>query len=453
MGEQILNYVGFIVLLFVIAVSLFKPVFALYLLPYAFSLSPEIIVSQTAAREVTIRIEDLLTVTLLLKIFFDFLISKSFPLERFRKNQFFLPMFLYSFVLIIATTLGMAQGYVSPASGFFFVTKLIQFFLFFFMFLYYISDKKDIKVILNSALLTMGIVTIIGIIQIPTFARTTMPFEGESYEPNTFGGYYVLLGSVVAGLYTHEPKGRKKVIYALLLAAAVMPFIYTLSRSSWIAAGFALITFLLLTKGLQRKVVIFMVLLLLVLSIPFMPGAIRERAEFWKAEEGFGRTETIGGTKFDASTSERITRYREMVDIFIESPVLGRGMTGAGFIDGQYIRVINETGIVGVFAFSYLFYAILKYLYSSYKNTVDPFVRSLSLGLFCATIGLLIHSLGASTFLLVRVTEPYMMFLALLVGYDRMTEGEEKVESHTVNQIYIYPYLITAPVKSRAERT
>ena len=449
MEEQVLNYVGFIVLLLLLAVSLFKPVFALYLIPYAMSLSPEITVGETAQREITIRLEDLLMGVLLLRVVFDVVISKSFPIERLRGNQFFLPMFLYSMTLIMATTLGFSQFLVSPAAGFFFVLKLIQFFLFFFIFFYYIRDEKDIKMILNGALVTMAIVTVVGLAQMPTVTRTTMPFEGEDPEPNTFGGYYILLGSVVAGLYIHEPKGRKKTIYTLLLAVAVMPFIYTMSRTSWIAAGFSLMAFLLLTKGLQRKVVILIVVLLIVLSLQFVPGRVRERAQFWKAEEGFERTETIGRTRFDPSASERIDRYRKMVDIFVQSPVLGQCMTGAGFIDGQYIRVLNETGLVGVLTFFYLFYAILKYLFSSYKNREDPFARSLSLGLFCATIGLLVHGLGASTFLLVRVVEPYMMLLALLVSYNRMTEGEARGKLHAPEQRYAYPYLVSAPGGNR----
>ena len=149
MEEQVLNYVGFIVLLLLLAVSLFKPVFALYLIPYAMSLSPEITVGETAQREITIRLEDLLMGVLLLRVAFDFVISKSFPMERLRGNQFFLPMFLYSMTLIMATTLGFSQFLVSPAAGFFFVLKLIQFFLFFFIFFYYIRDEKDIKMILN----------------------------------------------------------------------------------------------------------------------------------------------------------------------------------------------------------------------------------------------------------------------------------------------------------------
>ena len=444
MEGQILNYGGFIVLLLLLAVSVFKPVFALYLLPYAFSLSPEIGAGGTAAREITLRLEDLLMGVLLLRVAFETVISKSFPMERLRGNQFFLPMFLYSMALILATTFGVAQLRVSPAAGFFFVLKLIQYFLFFFIFFYYIRDEKDIKVIFIGAMVTMAIVTLIGMMQIPGGERISMPFEGENSEPNTFGGYYVVLGSVVAGLYIHEPKGRKKTIYALLLASTVMPFIYTMSRGSWIAGGFSLVTFLLLTKGLQRKVFIFIIPLIIVMTLPLMPGPVRERAQFWKAEEGFKGTETIGGMKFDSSTSERITRYRQMVNIFVQSPVLGWGMTGAGFIDGQYIRVINETGIVGVLTFFYLFYAILKYLFSSYKNREDPFSRSLSLGLFCATIGLLVHGLGASTFLLVRVVEPYMMFMAILVSYNRMTEGEARGKLHAPAQRYAYPYLVSA---------
>jgi len=448
MENILLIYGGFVALLILLLITVLKPVIALYLLPLAFSLSPEIEIGKTAAREISIKVEDLLLTVLLIRVIFDFVINKNFPLERLAGGRFFTPMALHSLVLILTTTLGVAMLYASPASGFFFTLKLLQYFFFFFVVFFYAQDKRDIKIMLGSALLTMAIVTINGYLQIPGGGRIAMPFEGENLEPNTFGGYYVVLGAVVAGLYMHEPKGRKKTLYALLLGAAVLPFVYTQSRGSWVAGGFSLLTFLALTKGLQRKVLIFAFAILTVMSIPLLPENIQERARFWKAEEGYKSTQTVGGINFDPSTSDRIEGYKDALNLFAQSPVFGRGITGAGFFDGQFIRLMVENGILGLMSFAYLNYMILRYLLSVYRRTPDPFSRGLALGLFCATTGMLIHSLGANTYIIVRIMEPYMLLLALLVSYEKISNAEAHsvvTEKQATPSRYTYPYLVGAP--------
>ncbi|OGQ85702.1 MAG: hypothetical protein A2512_10880 [Deltaproteobacteria bacterium RIFOXYD12_FULL_56_24] len=447
MENILLIYGGFVVLLILLLITVLNPVIALYLLPLAFSLSPEIEIGKTAAREISIKVEDLLLTVLLIRVLFDFVINKNFPLERLSGGRFFTPMALHSLVLVLTTTLGVAMLYANPASGFFFTLKMLQYFFFFFVVFFYARDKRDIKIMLGSALLTMAIVTINGYLQIPGGGRIAMPFEGNNLEPNTFGGYYVVLGAVVAGLYIHEPKGRKKTLYALLLGAAVLPFIYTQSRGSWVAGGVSLLTFLALTKGVQRKILIFAFAILTVMSIPLLPENIQERARFWKAEEGFTRTETIGGIKFDPSTSERIEGYKRALVLFSRSPVFGRGITGAGFFDGQFIRLMVENGLLGLISFAFLNYTILRYLLSVYRRTPDPFSRGLALGLLCATTGMLVHSLGANTYIIVRIMEPYMLLLALLVSYEKIinkveTKGSLPDRASVTPTKYTYPYLV-----------
>ncbi|MBI5682449.1 MAG: O-antigen ligase family protein [Deltaproteobacteria bacterium] len=448
MEVSVFSYAGIVVGIFILVITIAYPIFAIYLLPVAFSLSPEIVVGATAAREITVRIEDFLIAVLLIRILFEFVLMGQFPPPKLRYNAvIILSMFLYSMSLVLSTSAGVAILAVSPTGGFFFVLKLIQFFLFYFVFFYYIRSQRDINIVLAVSLITLSIMTIYGTLQIPLGERISMPFEGSKAgeaEPNTFGGYLVLLGSIVAGLYSHETKRIKRVVYILLIASAIVPLVYTQSRTSWASAWVALMVFLIITKGLQRKVVIFSLMLLVVMSLPLMPGKIKQRAEFWKSEEGFRSTETVGGTTFDPSTSERIGKYRQIPRYFSRNPVLGVGVTGAGFIDGQYVRVIIETGLLGVFTFSYFLYVILRYMYSVYKSTAIPFSKGFSLGLFCGTIGMLVHGLGATTFFIVRIVEPYMMFLAILVSHGYITSVSKKAEMPIPSQ-YVYPYLIWHP--------
>ena len=444
MGAFFSGFGGLAVLSIILFLALLYPKRIVYLLPLAFSLSPEIIVGQTAAREITLRLEDFLIAVLLLRIAFDFITVRFQSMRGNVLKKLTPPIFSYSLCLILATTYGVMLRHVAPGAGFFYVIKLIQFFLFFYVFYYYISDEKDVKIILASAFIALFICSLIGYYQIPTSDRTTMPFEGASSEPNTFGGYYVLLLSILGALFAHEPKGRKKTFYAALIGFSILPFIYTGSRTSWFAALITILAFLLLTKGFHRKTVILALIIITIMSIPLLPGKIKQRAKFWVPEEGYQKTQTVGRLEFDPSGSDRIAKYKMVPQEWPRSPIFGFGVAGRGFIDGQYIRVILETGLLGVTAFCYLFFMIFQQIFTVYKYSQIPLQKSLALGLLCGTIGLLFHGLGATTFYIVRISEPYWMFLALMCSYSKFSV-DEKVKAPMFRKIYSYPYLIETP--------
>ena len=59
----------------------------------------------------------------------------------------------------------------------------------------------------------------------------------------------------------------------------------------------------------------------------------------------------MGDMAFDTSTSARLNSWLEGIRDWQEHVLLGFGITGYGFMDAQYVRVLVETGILGLAAF------------------------------------------------------------------------------------------------------
>lgn len=99
----------------------------------------------------------------------------------------------------------------------------------------------------------------------------------------------------------------------------------------------------------------------------------------------------------------------------VRHPILGSGVTGYGFVDAQYPRVLVETGIIGMISFFLLLAAIFRQGKIVFRGTSDIVYRGLSMGFLAGFIGLLVHAVGANTFIIVRIMEPLWFVLAMVV--------------------------------------
>jgi O-antigen ligase len=100
-------------------------------------------------------------------------------------------------------------------------------------------------------------------------------------------------------------------------------------------------------------------------------------------------------------------------------------VTGYGFIDAQYMRVITEAGFLGLIFFFILMGTIFRETYDSLKKAKDPFFKGLSMGFIAGFVGLLFHGLGANTFIIVRIMEPFWFMAALVVMIPKLEEDVE----------------------------
>jgi O-antigen ligase len=258
--------------------------------------------------------------------------------------------------------------------------------------------------------------------QIPGGERVSAPFEGEIGEPNTFGGYLLFIGMVAAGM-TAKIKERKAMHLLLLLIVCMLPpFFFTQSRSSYLAFVPALMVLGFMTA--RRLIIVGLLSVGLLLSPLFLPGIVKQRILYtFNQPEEPGQI-TIGELRLDTSTSARLQSWQKAVRDFTKHPFLGYGVTGYGFIDAQFPRVLTETGLLGLLAFIYLLVSVFRMALQRLQETDDPFYKGLIMGFTAGFVGLVVHSLGTNTFILVRVMEPFWFFVGIIAVLPMIREEQ-----------------------------
>ncbi len=392
----------------------------LAILIFSMLLSPEIIVGEVPGRDIVIRVDDLLLIIITFAWMAKTAINKGLTL--FTKTPLNKAIGIYILICVIATLRGIALGYVVPEKGLFYVLRYIEYFLLFILVVNHIHSRKQIKFFLGAFFITCAIVSVYGIIQIPQGVRVSAPFEGQVGEPNTFGGYLLFIFCLALGISLKKVSKNLRLAMAGLIILISFPFLYTLSRASYLAIIFSFIAFIFLSK---KKLVLVAVMFTIIVSVLVIrPEAVLERVKYTFSieDESLAR---LGGVYFDYSSSARIFSWLDSFKTWKKHPILGRGITGFAFLDGQYIRLLPEIGIIGLLAFLWLLWTIYKNSLGIYKQMDDNLYKGLVLGFMAGFIGLTIHALTANTFILIRVMEPFWFVTGIVMMLPKVKEEEE----------------------------
>jgi O-antigen ligase len=401
---------------------------ALYILIFSMLLSPEFIVGgtegATLGRGITLRVDDFLVAVIGFSWLARMAINKDLGL--FLRTPLNRPIAYYILVCVASTLLGALFGRLDLKTGFLFVMKYFEYVVIYFMVANYFKDRAQLKSFVWALLLTCLIVSVVSMTQISEGGRISAPFEGKVGEPNTYGGYLVFMMSIATGLALMEESFRKRIMAFILVILFSIPLLYTQSRSSYLAAIPAVLSFLWLSK---RKQWIPPALLLVALLLPFMAPKVTKDRVSYTFTQGVGRPDvvTVAGVQLDTSTSARILSWEEAINDLAQHPVLGFGVTGYRFVDAQYVRVAAETGFLGLLIFLLLLYTILRESYRVFKVSHDPFDKGLAIGFLAGFTGLLFHAIGSNTFIIVRIMEPFWFIAAMVMmipSLERDRKGE-----------------------------
>ena len=417
--------------LIIFTISFINIEWGLYILIFSMLLSPEIMAGETAGsslgRGVTLRLEDFLLAVIGLSWFARNAVRKELGL--FLKTPLNKAILFYALACILSTGFGIMTGRVGVKTGSLYVLKYLEYFIVFFMMVNHVRNTEQIKRFVFCLFLTCFIASIIGIFQIPGGGRVSAPFEGEIGEPNTFGGYLLFIGVVAAGLLAKTEDSKTKQILAVLILCIIPPFLFTQSRSSYLAIIPALMVLGLMA---DRRIIILGVLMLAILISPLLlPEAVKNRVMYtFNQPEEKGQIQ-IGNIRLDTSTSARLVSFKEALQDWPKHPFLGYGVSGYGFIDAQYPRVLVETGLLGFIAFIYLLFSIFKITLNNLKKLETPYFQGLGIGFLAAFVGLIVHAIGVNTFIIVRIMEPFWFFAGIMVVMPEM-ERQEEIQSQTM---------------------
>ncbi len=419
-------------LLAVMGVAIFVAAFlnselSLYVLIFSMLLSPEFMAGATEGatlgRGVTLRLDDFLLLIIGTSWFLRAAIYKDLGL--FLKTPLNKPIFFYLVACILSTGLGIMAGRTSATVGFFYVLKYFEYFLVYFMVVNHLENREQLKRLLFCLFLTCLIVSLYGILQIPGGGRVSAPFEGEIGEPNTFGGYLLFIGAVAAGIYQKVQNRTLKNVLMVLIFAILPSFLFTESRSSYLAVMPA--AFVLVLASRRRPMILLILIGILGLSPLFLPSQVKERIlyTFTQPEES-GQLQ-IGNIRLDTSTSARLTSWKSALKDWPRHPFLGYGVTGYPFIDAQFPRVLVETGMLGFAAFCYLLYAIFRLSLQNLQVLTLPFHQGVIIGFLAGYIGLLFHAIGANTFIIVRIMEPFWLLAGIVAVLPAVETAPEEI--------------------------
>jgi O-antigen ligase len=416
-----------IVMLLVFVCTFIWPEAGLYVVIFSMLLSPEIIAGDvggkaTLGRGFTLRLEDFLLVFIGLSWFARSAVDKTIGL--FRKTPLNQPIAAYILVCLVATLWGKISGDVKGFAGFFFVLKYFEYMIVFFIIVNYVKTPDQAKRLLFCLFLTCLIASIYGLTQIPSGIRVSAPFEGESGEPNTFGGYLVFMGAVTVALIDQLKDIRVRLGLAVLLGVLLVSLLYTQSRSSYLAV---IPAYLAISLFSRRKFYFLAVLIAIVILSPLIvPHVAKERIiQTFTQPEQQGQVQ-FGRLRLDTSLSERLIGWKGGLENWRKKPLLGYGVTGHWFMDAQYPRILVETGIIGLLAFAWLIYTLFRVGINTWQEAQYDLVRGLSVGMVSGLVGLLVHSFGANTFIIVRIMEPFWCLTGIVVVMSMMDEESKQ---------------------------
>jgi O-antigen ligase len=403
---------------------------ALYLLIFSMLLSPELGARDTGGGGVTIRLDDLF----LSFVCFSWLARMALykELGLFSKTKLNRPMFFYLGICFIATGLGAITGRVEPLKGFFFVLKFFQYFIIYFMLVNRLHDRKQINRFVAALIITCLIVSLTAMAQIPQGQRVSAPFEGGGGEPNTLGGYLALMMCLMLGLlFTQNalPSAKYKILLIFVVLLAFIIILFTYSRGTWITIVPIYLCFLFLSDN-KRLLVILGISILVLVPILIPKSAIERLGYTFKVGSSIyerSLQESVGGITLDTSTSARVKSVKNVFRNFKNHPLLGYGVTGWKFLDNQYMKVLIETGLVGLTAFLGLLIVLIREAWRIYHNLHDKYFKGIALGFFVGILAMMIHSISTNTFIIVRIMEPFW-FLAGMVMMLPVIEKQEQEE-------------------------
>ena len=421
-GTTIISLVlgfGFFIVAFV------KIELALYLLIFSMLLSPEFSVGSAGGEVgmrggVTVRLDDFLLLVIGFSWFTKTAINKELGL--FLKTPLNLPIFLYLIVCLISTALGVMGGRVDAKVGFFFVLKYFEYFIVYFMVVNHIESKEQINRFLACLFITCFLVSVYGLIQIPAGGRVTAPFEGEIGEPNTFGGYLLFVGALAIGLYPKMENSKAKHLIGILILTILPPLLFTQSRSTYLAM--IPVGLYLALRSTRPAIIIGLMVSFLIVSPFLLPKAVIERVKFTFSQRKHLEQIQIGQVRLDTSLSARLNSWQHAALAGLKHPIIGHGVTGYKFLDAQLPRVFAETGLIGLAAFFYLIYSIFKLAFNRVKQVKTPYYNGLAIGFIAGLIGLIFHSIGTNTFIIVRIMEPFWFAAAIVFALPEIEERE-----------------------------
>lgn len=416
-------------------------------------LVPKLAVMSIPGTYVAIRGEDALIALFVLRSLIVALLSKTnSKISNIALRNIVFAFSLYIAWCLIAVLMGLSHGYIkNPLLGFMFLFRKVEYFsLMYFGIVYFNKSKNNSKFLL---LIDFCVILLLAVGIMQKFNLIGAYSLGQ-YKPiasdrimSTFSGAYEYAGFLllITPIYIHKMLNNKyKLLWVGYLFIIAYSLLITESRISLVAYfGIFLIGCINLIKRNIKKLLIFGYILITIVVTGVLlqsfiqagktkslerfdtlnaPAMWQETLYAWNMRDY--ETFLLNGpqlyfTGTDLSYSLRMSKWMNYIDGVVHHPFVGLGLSTTGeAVDGNFIRILAESGIIGFLLWAFVMFRIYRFAKNLVKqNKIEGTIVHLGL------IALLLSAIFIDVFEASKVAMVFWLFVGwMITQYNRNTQ-------------------------------
>ena len=313
------------------------------------------------------------------------------------------PAIIYFATLVFSSILGLSAGTTQLSAALPLIAKSIEYYLILLIVANNIRTESEFKALVVFSVLVAMAGSIFGADR--AFADLapdpTNRMQGPLGETATiFGGYLALTLSIVVGLFLHCRTQGQRVLAGTAIVTLSAAILYTYSRTSYAALTVGLIVF-----GFLKERRLLIIILLLAVLLPILAP-----------ESIIARFSTIGDVATGPGPSSwvaRVEAWQWAVARMNGTDFLwgkGAGSVRLGDVDNEYVRVVVDTGLLGLAIFLWMLARIGRSANDLYKSLdSETFSKGYAAGYLIAFFTLVVHAIAATSFTSIRTMECFML--------------------------------------------
>jgi O-antigen ligase len=265
--------------------------------------------------------------------------------------------------------------------------------------------------------------------------RTWTTFDEEkrgggplAYGSNQTAAFLAQFAMFFWGFAQFAKQKKIKLFGYLLVAATLFATMYTFSRGGYLAVLCSVFVLGLLK---DRKLLLILGVFLLTWQM-VVPAPVRERVTMTKDSNG----------QLEASAQERVELWQNAEKSILHSPIVGTGF--ATFQLGEhvgdlkdthnwYVKVLVETGIIGLIIAFILLQQLLVMSYRLFKRATDPLYQGLGLGLLLATCSCIVANFFGDRWTYLEITGLLWVLAGAAIRATYLMESKSDAEPVAVD--------------------
>jgi putative inorganic carbon (HCO3(-)) transporter len=258
-----------------------------------------------------------------------------------------------------------------------------------------------------------------------------------AYGSNQTAAFLAQFAMFFWGFALFVKRKKFKLLSYGLVALTLFATMYTFSRGAYIAV---LVSVLALGLLKDRKLLLILGLFMVTWQT-IVPTAVRERVTM---------TENSNG-QLEASAESRVELWENAEKAIISSPIVGSGFATfqlAEHVDNLkdthnwYVKVMVETGIIGLIIALILLQQLLAVSYHLFKRATDPLYRGLGLGLVLATCSCIVANCFGDRWTYLEITALLWVLVAAAIRATLLTESEMTESGQLDSVSAVNPHMV-----------